>query len=212
MRIYASGRRATRQAVGDLLVVCWVVGWVWAGVVVHRVIAHLADPIRQTANTSGSIASQLREASSQLGRVPAVGDQLMRPFDRMAGDLDGLVAQAHQQVAMIGSVATVLGLVTALAPIALVLTWWVPRRVAFVRNASAAQRFIDADADLDLFALRALAHQPMPQLAKVSADPMGDWRRRDPRVVEALARLELDRLGMVMPGRAEASAAPDEVG
>jgi hypothetical protein len=212
MRIYASGWRATRQALGDLSVVCWLVGWVWAGVVVHRVVAHVADPIRQTATTSGSIASKLREASSQLGRLPAVGDQLMRPFDQMAADLDRLVTQSNQQVAMIGSAATVLGLVTALAPIAVVLIAWLPRRVAFVRDASAAQRFIDADADLDLFALRAIAHQPMPQLARVSDDPMGDWRRRDQRVVEALARLELDRLGMVMPSRPAATRSPVDVG
>ena len=54
--------------------------------------------------------------------------------------------------------------------------------------------------DLDLFALRALARQPMHRLAKISDDPAGAWRRGDPEVVRRLAVLELREVGLKPPG------------
>ena len=199
MRLHARGVRGASQLVGDVLTLGWVACWVWWGTGVHGLIADLAAPARQTATTSQQMAGRLREASQQLGRVPAIGDDLGGPFNGLAADLDTLVAQANRQVEIIQTVAWVGGVLTAVVPIAMVLLLWLPRRVRFVRNAAAAQRFIDAEADLDLFALRALAHQPLPTLARLSDDPMGAWRRGDPQVVHALARLELDRVGLSMP-------------
>ena len=76
-------------------------------------------------------------------------------------------------------------------PILIVGAIWLVLRWRFVRRASAAQRFIDAAPDLDLFALRAMANQPMPRLARISDDPAGAWRRGDLDVIHALALLEL---------------------
>ena len=53
--------------------------------------------------------------------------------------------------------------------------------------------------DLDLFALRAMANQPMPRLAAVSDDPAGAWRRGDDEVIHALALLELREVGLRPP-------------
>jgi hypothetical protein len=72
----------------------------------------------------------------------------------------------------------------------------VPGRLRFIREATAGLKFIDSADDLDLFALRALTNQPMRVLAKVSGDPAGDWRRRDPAVVRRLAELELKDVGL----------------
>lgn len=199
MRWHARGVRGASQLAGDVLALVWVVLWVWWGTVVHGLVADLAAPARQTAKTSQEMAGRLREASQELGRVPAVGDELGAPFEALAVDLETLVTQANRQVETIQTVAWVGGLLTAVLPISMVLLLWLPRRVRFVRNTAAAQRFIDAQADLDLFALRALAHQPLPTLARLSDDPMGAWRRRDPQVVHALAKLELDRVGLSMP-------------
>ena len=57
----------------------------------------------------------------------------------------------------------------------------------------------DAAEDLDLFALRALSRQPMHRLARISDDPAGAWRRRDPAVVRRLAELELRTVGLKPP-------------
>ena len=54
--------------------------------------------------------------------------------------------------------------------------------------------------DLDLFALRALAHQPLHRLARISDDPAGACRRGERATVVALARLELSEVGLRPPG------------
>ena len=77
-------------------------------------------------------------------------------------------------------------------------------RLRFVRRASAAQQFIDAAPDLDLFALRAMANQPMPRLARISDDPAGAWRRGELDVIHALALLELKDSGLRPPPPATA--------
>ena len=93
-------------------------------------------------------------------------------------------------------VAARLGLGPALMPTLIVLGFYLPPRVGFVRDASAGARFVDSADDLDLFALRALANQPLHALARISADPAGAWRAKDPYVVHQLAILELDRVGL----------------
>ncbi len=84
-------------------------------------------------------------------------------------------------------------------PILLVVGIWLFVRIRFARRATAAQRFIDANEDLDLFALRAMARQPMHRLARISADPAGAWRAREPVTVRRLAELELRTSGLRPP-------------
>ena len=95
--------------------------------------------------------------------------------------------------------ALVLGLTTAAVPILIVGGVWLALRVRFTRRATAAQRFVDAEPDLDLFALRAMATQPFQRLAAISEDPAGAWRRGDRDVVRALAVLELRECGLRPP-------------
>ncbi len=58
---------------------------------------------------------------------------------------------------------------------------------------------MDAGEDLDLFALRALAHQPLHVLARITDDPAGAWRRGDRAVTDRLAELELRANGLRLP-------------
>ena len=97
------------------------------------------------------------------------------------------------------TVALVLGLVTAIVPIMLVGAVWLWLRLRFIVRASTAQRFVDAAQDLDLFALRAMAHQPMTALDRISPDPAGAWRRQEVDVIRALATLELRSEGLRPP-------------
>ena len=73
---------------------------------------------------------------------------------------------------------------------------YLPLRWRFVREATAGQRFVDSGSDLDLFALRAMANQPLHRLARISDDPVRAWRDGDPDVVRALAVLELRDVGL----------------
>jgi len=142
------------------------------------------------------MADQLRDAGDQLGGAPLIGDELAVPFDRAAEASDGLAAAGRDTVEAVEQLALLLGLSVALIPILIVSAIHLPLRWRFIREATAGARFIDASEDLDLFALRALAHQPMHVLARVSDDPAGAWRQRDPDVVRRLAELELSDVGL----------------
>jgi hypothetical protein len=197
MKLFADAPvHRTRQVVGDLLLVGWMVLWVWAGLAVHDGTAALAAPARQTDESASSMAEQLRDAGGQIGEAPLVGDELAVPFDKAASASDGIAAAGRDTVEAVERLAMLLGLSVALIPILVVAAFYVPLRVRFVREATAGARFIDAQEDLDLFALRALANQPMRVLARVSDDPAGAWRRRDPDVVRRLAELELADVGL----------------
>ena len=197
MKLFAdTPAHRTRQVVADLLFVAWLVLWVWIGAAVHDGTMELAGPARQTDTAATSMAAQLRDAGGRLSDAPLVGDELAVPFDRAADASDGLATAGRDTVEAVERLALLLGLSVALIPILVVAVVHLPRRWRFVREATAGARFIDATEDLDLFALRALAHQPMSVLAKVSDDPAGAWRARDPEVVRRLAELELADVGL----------------
>ncbi|MGI3785559.1 MAG: hypothetical protein ACRYG2_32840 [Janthinobacterium lividum] len=202
MRIYAQRRgQLAGQLAGDVAVLVWTVLWAVVGFVVDGAVAALAGPARETARTARDLAGQLGDAATSAAQVPGLGDQLRRPFDAASGSLGDLVATADRQVVIIERLAAVTGWLVFLIPVTTVLLVWLPRRVRFVRRARAAQRFIDAQADLDLFALRAMAHQPMHVLAAISDDPVGAWRSGDRRVIDALAEVELRDAGLSLPTR-----------
>jgi hypothetical protein len=197
MKLYAdTPSRRTFQLVVDLLFVAWLVIWVWIGLVVHDGTMALAAPGRQTDESASAMAGQLRDAGGRLDDVPLIGDEVATPFDKAADASDGLAAAGRSSVEAVEKLAFVLGFSIALIPILVVMAFYVPGRLRFIREATAGLRFIDSADDLDLFALRALTNQPMRVLAKVSGDPAGDWRRRDPAVVRRLAELELKDVGL----------------
>lgn len=197
MKLYADHPvRRLLQLVVDLLFVCWLVVWVWVGGVVHDGTLALAGPGRQTDAAASALASGLRDAGGSLDDVPFVGEQVAVPFDRAATASEGIAAAGRDAVRAVERLAFWLGVSVAVVPILLASLVYLPRRLRFVREATAAARFLAARQDLDLFALRALAHQPMRVLARVSDDPAGAWRRRDAEVVARLAELELRDVGL----------------
>ncbi len=191
--------RRTRQVVTDLLVAGWVLLVVAAGRRVHELTLQLAGPGRRLEQAGADIGTSLHDAAAQVGGLPLVGDRVRGPLDQAAAATSALVSAGQEQQAAVGRLALLLGLLVAVLPVLVVLAVWLPARVRFVRRAAAAQRFVDADSDLDLFALRALAGQPMHVLARLSDDPAGAWRRGDPVVVRALAALELRSAGLRPP-------------
>jgi len=145
------------------------------------------------------LGSGLSSAAERIGSLPVVGGDVRGPLDQ-AGRATGAIVQAgRDQQAAVSQLAVLLGVVVAVVPVLIALAVWLPRRVRFVRRARAAQRFVDAGADLDLFALRAMAHQPMHVLARIADDPAGAWRRGDVAVIRALATTELKAAGLRPP-------------
>lgn len=201
MKVYAdlTGRR-TVQIVSDVLVLCWVAAWVWVGRFVHDSTMALRTPADSLTSVGGSFSQSMTGAGQQLGRVPGIGDDLSKPFASAAGTGDQLAQAGRDLGIAVDRLALVLGILIALIPIVIVAGTWLALRIRFVRRATAAQRFIDADADLDLFALRAMSRQPMHKLAAISDDPAGGWRRGDADTVRRLALLELRSSGLRPPG------------
>jgi hypothetical protein len=202
MKLYADApARRTRQLVADLFFVLWLVAWVWVGHVVQHGTMQLSVVGRQTDASATSLAGGLTSAGDSLRDLPVVGGGVAAPFDQMSSASQSLAEAGRSQVTAVHRLSWVLGISIATIPILTLGVFLVPARWRFAREATAGARFIDAAEDLDLFALRALTRQPMHLLAKISDDPAGAWRARDPDVVTALAALELRDSGLSLPAR-----------
>ena len=200
MVFYAhSPARRSRQILVDLLVVAWVYVAVRAGQAVHEATLRLAAPGRALEQAGRDVGDNLHSAAEKLGELPFVGSDVRGPLDDAANSTQQLISAGQDLQTSVGRLAVLLGVLVAAIPILLVLLAWLPARLRFARRAGAAQRFVDDGADLDLFALRAMANQPMHVLGKVSDDPVGAWRRGDPAVIRALAVLELRSVGLRPP-------------
>jgi hypothetical protein len=199
--------RLVGQLTADLFVIVWIVLWWLAGRATERSVNSIAAPARSTGEAARSLSDQIRQAADQAARVPGLGDELRRPFDEAAGSLQGVIAAADQQVINIERTGALLGWLVFLIPVLMLLVIWLPARIRFFLRARAAQRFLDAQADLDLFALRAMVAQPMHVIAKISDDPVAAWRRGDRQVINALAAVELRRSGLRPPLAAEETVA-----
>lgn len=199
MRLYAGhSAKLYRQIAGDLFVVVWSVVWFIIGRVVDGAIRVLADPARQVAQHGTSMGESLGRAADEVGRVPVIGADLRIPFAEAAASVGQMVAAANDQVTTIESVATLMGVITFAVPFLLVLLFWLPGRIRFVRTAGAVRRLLDAGAGADLFALRALATEPIRSLAQISDDPVADWRAGNRTVIKQLAATELGRYGLTV--------------
>ena len=194
MKLYAetSGLRA-RQLLGDLAVLAWTAAWVWAGLTLYRLVERLAGPGARLEQAGGGFAGDVAEIQQKVGRLPVVGGELQDPFGRLSGVGRTLADAGATQQEVVHQLALWLGVVVAAVPIVVLLLVWLPRRVAWSREAGAASRLRLDGADLELFALRAVANRSLRELHKVTPDPAGDLRAGE---FEALADLELRALGL----------------
>lgn len=200
MKIYAdTSARRSAQLLGDLLLVAWVYLWVQTAGTVRDATLSLGEPGRQIADAGTGLAQQMRDAGSSIEDVPLVGEEIRAPFDGAGSAAERIAAAGQAQVEAVETLAFWLGLAVGAIPILIALGVYLPLRWRFIREATAGRRFIDSSDDLDLFALRAMAHQPLHRLARISDDPAGAWRRGDPDVVRRLATLELRDSGLSVP-------------
>jgi hypothetical protein len=200
MKLYAetAGLRA-RQLLGDLAVVAWTAAWVAAGIALHRLVEKLAVPGARVEQAGDSFAGDVAEIQQKVGRLPVVGDELQDPFGRLAGVGRTLADAGVTQQEVVHQLALWLGVAVAVVPIVALLLVWLPRRVAWAREAGAASRLRLDGADLELFAIRAVANRPLRDLHRVTPDPAGALRDGE---YQALADLELRALGLRAQPRA----------
>ncbi len=208
MKLYADApARRSLQMLGDLLIVGWVYLWVRTAMVVRDATMALGKPGEQLSEAGSGLASKLRDAGEAVGGLPVVGDDVRAPFAGAGGAAEQMAAAGDAQVEAVHTLAFWLGLAVGAIPVLIALGVYLPMRWRFVRQATAARRFVDSAGapstgsgnHLDLFALRAMARQPLHRLARISDDPVAAWRRHDPEVVRALAALELGESGLSVP-------------
>ena len=198
MRLYADlpARRAG-QVLADLFVLVWVLVWMSIGGHVHDGTMELADPGHRIDRSATNLAESMSEAGDVVSDVPLVGDGASKPFDKASDASESMAEAGRAEVAAVERLAFWLGLSIGAIPILVVGAYYVPRRVRFVREATAGQRFIDSEADEELFAWRAVTHQPLPALARISPDPVGAVRRGERDTIRRLAALEMRSVGLV---------------
>ena len=197
MKLYADlPARRTLQVVGDFIVIGWMVLWAILGHAVHDATVQLAEPGHRVASASVDLADRLHDSGQVVGDLPLVGDTAATPFDQASDAAEKLAGAGRAQVRAAERLALWLGWSVALIPILGALLLYLPPRVRFVRSAAAGRALVDSAADLDLFALRALAHQPLSRLAVISDDPAAAWRQKDTDTIARLAALELAAVGL----------------
>ncbi|GLW32928.1 hypothetical protein [Actinoplanes regularis] len=197
MKFYADRvPTAARQLITDLLIVFWIYLWVRVAIWVHDTVELLAVPGVKLESAGNGIADNLAEAGGKVGRVPLVGDQLTKPFTGAADAARSIADAGHQQQELVDKLALILPSMAVAVPLALVLFLWLPLRLRWIRRASAAISVRDEPAGRDLLALRALASRPLSELTKLGPDIAQSWRAGDAAAVDALAELELKRLGL----------------
>jgi hypothetical protein len=186
--------------VADLMTVVVSVGAYLAGRAVYHGIVALADPVVAAGGALASLQTKIADAATKAGEIPAFGDTLRMPFDDIVAELSSLVAQLSDQVALIQNAAGVTGLAVFFIPLLVWWSFWLPARMRFAREASAASKLLGAGVGMDLFALRGLANLPLSVLATTHGDPVSAWRNGDVEVINGIARRELDRVGVRPPG------------
>jgi len=201
LKFYAdSPSRRARQIAADGWFVVWVFLWIWLGIRLHDLIVPLGTPGEKLQGAGESIASNMTTAGEWIDQLPLVGGGASSSFERMSEAAQTLADAGAGQQEVVDKLALFLPLVLGFLAVATLVAIWLPFRIRFISRATTAQRLINDSDDLDLFALRALARQPLKALVAIDPDPAGAWRRSDPQVIRALAVLELRDEGVHLPG------------
>jgi hypothetical protein len=191
--------RLALQVVVDVLVLAWIYLWYRIGGAVHDAVASAASVGYGIRNTAGGVAGSLDEAGRNVGNTPFVGESLSGPLRTAAGQIAGLAGNGRDLGDRLMNAATPAGWLVALAPVLVVVAFWLPARWRFARRAGATAELAQSPAGEELLALRALVNRPLHELQRVTHDPLVAFRSGDPEAVRALARLELADAGVRKP-------------
>nr|WP_221189237.1 hypothetical protein [Microbacterium proteolyticum] len=188
-----------RQVTADIIALALIAVSIAVGVFVFSTVAQLARFGRQMQTAGADFRTSMTDVGAQLGGVPLIGSGISAPFDTASSAGDTLAAAGQTQQDLVMQAAIALGVGVAALPILLVLLVWLLPRLRFISRATRTRTLMRAGLDTDLLALRALTHQKVGTIAKVSPDALGAWRRGDPQVVRELAGLELRSVGIRVP-------------
>jgi hypothetical protein len=192
------GKRA-RQTVSDVVLLAWLGACTWLAVKVHAAVAKLATTGDTIHDTGQHLADNLTTIQNDLNHVPLLGGSAHGPLDHAGAAARSLAAAGQTEHRLAGNLAILAAVRGPHRPVAFVVLRWLPRRVQWVNQATAAARLREQPAGIDLLALRALANQPLRRLTPLDPDPAAAWRHGQPAAIHTLAGLELHRVGLRPP-------------
>jgi hypothetical protein len=197
MKVYAERPwRFTRQIIADLTLAAWSLLWIWTAVWLYHFVQQLAIPGQKLESSGDRLAENLADAQRRVESTPLIGKTVAAPFGNAADAARGIAEAGRTQQNAVHDLATVLGWFTGVVPILLALALWIPFRAMWIRTATVAVKIRTRPGGAELLALRALVTAPLRRLNDLDQDLISGWRTGEPSCIEALARLELRRLGL----------------
>lgn len=190
MKLYAETPvRFVRQFAADVAAAAFLLLAVWVALEVREGVLLLRAPGEGLTSAGEAIGGAFGSAADTARDVPLVGDDLAGALGTGTRAGAGLADAGRWQVEAVTTLAFWLTVALIAVPTLAVALTWLPRRVRFAREATAAARLRDQGPDgRDLLATRALLTQPLSRLVRL------DWHDR-----EALSDSELRRLGLKGP-------------
>ena len=188
--------RFLRQVLADVLALVWIGGWIWLAVQVHDTVQRLRGPGDGLVNAGSGLRDTFRDAAASAGKVPFVGGELANTLGSGVQAGSTLVNAGNGEIDTAQSLAFWLPVALALAPVLIVLVIWLPLRIHYARSAGAVRRLGRMKGGDDLLALRALTRMSPRTLARFGDDPVDDWRRGRRKVIDELAAVEQNSLGL----------------
>lgn len=198
--------RRSRQLIADVLGVSWCVAWFLIGLGVRNWIRDRTGPATAVEGGSGRLEDALREAAEAVSEVPVLGNALAAALERAADAAAALSTSGAGTAASIERIGDAMGLMIVALAVAPAAFLWLRPRMTWYREATAARAAMRRPDRFELLSAQALS---TVDLRRVGAELLAGWRAGDPRAFRALARAELDRLGLAYPpDAAEASPLP----
>jgi hypothetical protein len=197
MKLYSDyGAHRARQIIFDLFAAMNIALWVWLGWWLYSLVMKLQGFGIQMEKAGAGFRNTMTNIGDDLGGVWLIGEGIRAPFDAASGAGRELEQAGQSQQEAVHDLALGLGIGIAVLPVLTILIFWLVPRIRFAIKASKAKAMLAHENSRDLLALRALCSQKLSALAKIDDDPAGAWRREDPRVLGALASLELKSAGV----------------
>jgi hypothetical protein len=181
-----------RALIADVASIVLLVLFAWAGLRVHDAVDQLAVLGEGVQATGGAVQGGFESAADAVDGTPVVGDDLADALvgagEGSGGEVSELGREGEESVHQL---ANILGFVTFLLPALLLLSQWLPGRMAQIRKLREASVVLGDQATPErrrLLAMRAAFSLPYGYLLRYTKDPLGDLEdgRYDALVAAAL--------------------------
>jgi hypothetical protein len=181
-----------RALIADVASIVLLVLFAWAGLRVHDAVDQLAVLGEGVQATGGAVQGGFESAADAVDGTPVVGDDLADALTGAGEDSGGEVSELGREgEESVHQLANILGFVTFALPALLLLSQWLPGRMAQIRKLREASVVLGDQATPErrrLLAMRAAFSLPYGYLLRYTKDPLGDLEegRYDALVAAAL--------------------------